>query len=332
MGQIKENFFGCVTRTTEVFEGTKGAVKENFFGGVTRETDHDYGNLPQPNVSITPVAAAITMVVGDVLTFSQLYKVVGATPADFGVVSNTPANVSWADATGATALKAGTATLTATGKTGGVADGLSAVVNATVVAALAWGTHPTSGTVGTAVGFTFDGGIPSVDGNKYKVIVLKPDGTEHDNVNQTTKTYSLTTTAGDTTGNYTVMVFDKGVKSGTTDPVDGGSKISQVVAMAAAPKAFKVVNGTATITGGNSVALTSADGMKTIIATDSADAVVPGAAVSLKTSGDSTKLGVAMNADGKTVEMTPVAAATGSVIIQIKATGYTTKEITVNLS
>ena len=52
MGQIKENFFGGVTRTTEVFEGTKGAVKENFFGGVTRETDHDYGNLPQPNVSI----------------------------------------------------------------------------------------------------------------------------------------------------------------------------------------------------------------------------------------------------------------------------------------
>ena len=332
MGQQIENFFGGVTRTTEVFEGTKGTVVENFFGGVTRETSWDYGNPPAPSVSITPVAAAITIVVGDKKTFAELFTVIGATDADFDVVSGTPANVSWTSATGAEALKAGTSTLTATGKTGGVADGLSAVVNATVVAALAWGTHPASGTLGAAVNFTFTGGVPSVDGNKYQIIVTKPDGTEHDNVTQTAKTYAMNTVAGDAAGNYTVMVFDKGVKSGTTDPADGGAKISQVVAMAAAPKTFKIANGTATVTGGNAVSLTSADGMKTIIVTDSADAAVTGATAALKTAGDSTKLGVAFNADGKTVELTPVAAATGDVIIQIKATGYTTKEITVTLS
>ncbi|MEG0207029.1 hypothetical protein [Citrobacter sp.] len=332
MGKVIENFFGGVTRTTEMFEGTKGSVIENFFAGQNRETSHDYGNLPKPDVSITPIAAAVTMVVGQVLTFSELFKVVGATAADFDVVSGTPANVSWDDATGATAVKAGASTITATGKTGGVADGLSAAVSSTVVAALAWGTHPASGTIGTAVGFTFTGGIPLVDGNKYKVIVLKPDGTEHDNSNQTATTYSLVTSAGDAVGSYTVMVFDKGVKQGTTDPVDGGSKISQAVTMAAAPKVFKIANGTATVTGGNAVALVAADGMKTILATDSSDAAVPGAAATLKTAGDSTKMTVALNADGKTVELTPVAGQTGPVIIQIKATGYTTKEITVTLS
>lgn len=241
MGTITENFFGGVSRTTEVINGTSGSITENFFGDKSQNSSWDYGNPQAPAVSISPVAAAITLAVGDKKTFADLFDVTGADESDFDVASGTPANVKWTPATGAEALKAGTSTLTATGKTGGVADGLSAVVNATVVAALAWGVHPASGTIGTSVNFTFTGGIPSVDGDKYQVIVLKPDGTEHDNVNQTAKTYALNTAAGDSTGNYTVMIFDKGVKGGTTDPVDGGAKISQVVAIAAAP--VKTVNG-----------------------------------------------------------------------------------------
>lgn len=183
---------------------------------------------------------------------------------------------------------------------------------------LAWNLHPTTGTIGTDVTYSWkDGAAP------YNVVVTNPAGTEHDNVNlPTATTYKLTTVAGDAAGKYNVTVNDAGGKSITQD----------VTMSAAALKTFKVVDGTATGYSAGAIALTSADGMKTLIATDSADAAVAGLSVALTTAGDSTKLGVALNADGKTIEMTPVAAATGAVKFKLTATGYTTLEITATLS
>lgn len=102
---------------------------------------------------------------------------------------------------------------------------------------------------------------------------------------------------------------------------------------APAPKTFKVGSGTATVTGGNAVALTAADGVKNIKVTDSADAAVSGLAATLVTSGDSTKLAVAVDAtDKKLVNLTPVAGQTGDVKVKIAASGYADLTITVTLS
>jgi hypothetical protein len=221
--------------TTEVSQDQSVRANETYHwaNGVTSQVQNDFGNPATPPASISPISAAITLAVGDIKTFDELYTITGTTSADYDVVSGTPATATWGDTTGLTSVKAGTTKVTATGKAGSAADGLSADVDVTVASAL---------------------------------------------------------------------------------------------------NTFKIANGTATVTSGNAVALVAADGMKTIIATDSADAAVAGATATLKTSGDSTKMTVAMNADGKTVEMTPVAGQTGPVVIQIKATGYTTKEITVTLS
>lgn len=101
----------------------------------------------------------------------------------------------------------------------------------------------------------------------------------------------------------------------------------------AATTEFKTADGTATLTEyGTAVALVASAGMKTIIATDDADAPVAGAAVALVVASDSSKLGVALNADGKTVEMTPVAGAKGKVWFKITAAGYKDLAIAVTLS
>lgn len=229
--------------TTEVSQDQSMRANETYHwaNGVTSQVQNDFGNTAAPPASISPIAAAITLAVGEIKTFDELYTITGTTSDDYDVVSDTPATATWGDTTGLTSVKAGTTKVTATGKAGSAADGLSADVDVTVVAALAWGSHPASGTLGTNVNYNFTGGIPLVNGDSYQIIVTKPDGTEHDNVTQTAKTYAMVTAESDAAGTYTVMVFDKGVKPGTTDPVDGGAKISQEVTMAAAPA--KTVNG-----------------------------------------------------------------------------------------
>ena len=113
-----------------------------------------------------------------------------------------------------------------------------------------------------------------------------------------------------------------------------GAEVSATITAAAAPatpKTLKLADGTATIAA-KAVALTAADGVKTILVTDSADAKVPGLAADLETAGDSTKLAVTLDADGKTVKLTPVAGQTGDVNITLTATGYTTETVVVKIN
>ncbi|EIP9221085.1 hypothetical protein LT875_002532 [Salmonella enterica] len=106
-----------------------------------------------------------------------------------------------------------------------------------------------------------------------------------------------------------------------------------IAAAAAAPKkTFKVVDGTATGYAAKKVSLTAADGMKTLTVTDDKDAAVTGVVVALTTAADSSKLGVALNSDGKTIELTPVTGETGDVKFKITHADYTALEITATLA
>lgn len=96
-----------------------------------------------------------------------------------------------------------------------------------------------------------------------------------------------------------------------------------------ANKDFKVVNGTATAAAG-AVALTAADGAKTLTVSAADDSEVAGAKAELVTAADSAKLAVALA--GKTLTLTPVAGQTGAVPVKISAAGYNDLTLTINLS
>ncbi len=95
-----------------------------------------------------------------------------------------------------------------------------------------------------------------------------------------------------------------------------------------APKAIHVTDGTATVAG-DATTIVADDGMKTVIVKGDADSTIPGLSAE---SSDSTKLTVAINADGTTAELTPVSGQTGSVTVTFKAAGYTNSVLTVTLS
>ena len=108
-----------------------------------------------------------------------------------------------------------------------------AVATQSAAVALAWGSHPSSGSAGTDVPFTWSGGDISVNPNAYNIVVEK-GGVEVVNLTQATPlTYNLNQPAGD----YIVHVYDKGGKSDTT-----AAHIQQAITLAAVlPKALYTV-------------------------------------------------------------------------------------------
>ena len=103
-----------------------------------------------------------------------------------------------------------------------------AVINDNVTTPLNWGTHPTTGVVGTAVNFTWSGGDISVSPNAYNVVVT--DGsTIVDDITTATPAYTLAAQSSPRT--LTVTVYDKGGKNDST-----ASNIVSSIAIAAAPK------------------------------------------------------------------------------------------------
>lgn len=69
---------------------------------------------------------------------------------------------------------------------------------------LGWGTHPVNGIQDTDYNFSWSGG-----NSPYGVIVLRPDGSEHDNKTPTADTsYTLRVETGNPVGDYTVKVTD----------------------------------------------------------------------------------------------------------------------------
>ncbi|EPT1451920.1 hypothetical protein ACVOZ6_003508 [Escherichia coli] len=89
-------------------------------------------------------------------------------------------------------------------------------------ATLAWAKHPTTGTIGTDVVFSWAGGSNGAKDN-YKVTVTMPDDTQHDSKSDPAKTYTLATT-NEAAGKWKVKV----------ESLDGQT-IEQEVTMAAAP-------------------------------------------------------------------------------------------------
>lgn len=105
---------------------------------------------------------------------------------------------------------------------------------------LNWGTHPTTGVVGTAVNFTWSGGDISVSPNAYNVVVT--DGsTIVDDITTATPAYTLAAQSSPRT--LTVTVYDKGGKNDST-----ASNIVSSIAIAAAPKKIKYTITAADIT------------------------------------------------------------------------------------
>ncbi|EJG5414262.1 hypothetical protein NAD41_000863 [Salmonella enterica] len=88
--------------------------------------------------------------------------------------------------------------------------------------ALAWVTHPTTGTIGTDLVFTWAGGSNTAT-DDYTVTVTMPDKTQHDKKTDPAKTYTLTTT-NEAKGDWVITVESK-----------DGAKITETIAMAAKP-------------------------------------------------------------------------------------------------